>query len=49
MQDTHQEFLELQCADSSLDRGDILGQGVALEELLVLGFEERITGARSGC
>jgi hypothetical protein len=40
---THQELLELQRIDGALDCGKVLGQGIALEELLIFGLEKRIT------
>lgn len=42
--DTYQELLELQGVDSSLDRANVLGQRLALQELLVFRLEERIAG-----
>jgi hypothetical protein len=45
IESAHQKLLEFEIVDRAINRGDILSQCVALQQLLVLGLEERITSA----
>lgn len=45
MKGAHQELLQLEVVHCAINRGYIFSQCVALQQLLILGLEERITSA----